>query len=310
MTSLQRSRRAIKDILVGLGASEGWTDTFVSAAAHDDVGLTGPAVRVANPLDAEKPFLRRSLMPGLLGALSYNAGRRQPEIRLFEVGVVFSHPDEGAPRVVERAGAGGTEAAVLPGERELLAAVLARDDDDARDAVASWHVIADALHLDGVRLVRPGDGCRPSPACTRRRSAPSVAQGESGEAPCRSAPSARSTRTLPHRFGLTPASGAATTGRRVGWLEIDLGLLFDEELVPRRVTVGGAVSRFPSSDVDLAFVVEDRHPADAVADALRDGRRRSARVGDPVRRVPRARDRPRVPAAWPTGCASARRSGR
>jgi phenylalanyl-tRNA synthetase beta chain len=33
--------------------------------------------------------------------------------------------------------------------------------------------------------------------------------------------------------------------------------------------VGGAVSRFPSSDIDLAFVVEDRYPADAVADALR-----------------------------------------
>ncbi len=39
--------------------------------------------------------------------------------------------------------------------------------------------------------------------------------------------------------------------------------------MPRRITVGGAVSRFPSSDIDLAFVVEDRHPADAVADALR-----------------------------------------
>ena len=114
-------------------------------------------MRVANPLDAEKPFLRRSLMPGLLGALAYNASRRQPEVRLFEVGVVFSHPDEGAPRVVERAGAGGTETAELPGERELLSAVFARDTDDARDAVASWHVLADALHLDGVRLVPPGD---------------------------------------------------------------------------------------------------------------------------------------------------------
>jgi phenylalanyl-tRNA synthetase beta chain len=28
------------------------------------------------------------------------------------------------------------------------------------------------------------------------------------------------------------------------------------------------VSRFPSSDIDLALVVEDRHPADAVALAL------------------------------------------
>jgi phenylalanyl-tRNA synthetase beta chain len=33
--------------------------------------------------------------------------------------------------------------------------------------------------------------------------------------------------------------------------------------------VGGAVSRFPSSDIDLAFVVEDHHPADAVASVLR-----------------------------------------
>ena len=177
LTALQRSRRVIKDILCGLGASEGWTDTFVSAQAHADVGLTGPAVRVANPLDAEKPFLRRSLMPGLLGALSYNASRRQPEVRLFEVGVVFSHPDEGAPRVVERAGAGGAETARLPGERELLSAVLARDTDDARDAVASWHVIADALHLDGVRLVPPGDELGPLPGLHPTRSAHLVAPG-------------------------------------------------------------------------------------------------------------------------------------
>jgi len=268
LTSLQRSRRTMKDILAGLGASEGWTDTFVSAAAHDDVGLTGPAVRVSNPLDAEKPFLRRSLMPGLLGALSYNAGRRRPDIRLFEVGVVFSHPDEGAPRVVERAGAGGTEAAVLPGEREMLAAVLAREDDDARDAVASWHVIADALHLDGVRLVRSGDGSPPISGLHPSRSAHIVCQGESG-GPVPIGTVGEIDPDVAARFGLTHAPGAATTGRRVGWLEIDLGLLFDEEQVPRRVTVGGAISRFPSSDVDLAFVVDDRHPADAVADALR-----------------------------------------
>ena len=95
LTSRQRSRRVVKDVLCGLGVSEGWTDTFVSAADHEDVGLSGPAVRVSNPLDGEKPFLRRTMLPGLLRALAYNAGRRQPEVGLFEVGVVFSHPDEG-----------------------------------------------------------------------------------------------------------------------------------------------------------------------------------------------------------------------
>jgi phenylalanyl-tRNA synthetase beta chain len=267
LTSRQTSRRAVKDILVGLGASEGWTDTFVSAGAHAAVGLTGPAVRVANPLDAEKPYLRRSLMPGLLEALSYNASRRQPEVRLFEVGVVFSHPEEGSPRVVERAGAGGTETAVLPEERELLSAVFAREDD-ARDAVASWQVIADALHLDVVRLVRPGDGLPPIPGLHPTRAAHLVARARSGE----TVPFGSVGEIDPEvaaRFGLTRTAGTATAGGRIGWLEIDLGMLFDEERLPRRVTVGGAVSRYPSSDIDLALLVYDRHPADAVADALR-----------------------------------------
>ena len=268
LTSRQRSRRTLKDVLCGLGASEAWTDTFVSATAHADIGLPGREVRVANPLDAEKPLLRRSLMPGLLGALGYNAGRRQPEVRLFEVGDVFSHPDDGTPRVVEHAGAGGAEAAALPGEREVLSAVFARDADDARHAVASWQVIAESLHLAEVRLVGPGDGVPPLPGLHPTRSAHLVAHGGSAGSVTIGAvgevdPAVAAT------FGLTRTVGSATSHGRVGWLELDLGLLFDETLVPRRTTTGGAVSRFPSSDIDLAFVVEDRFPADVVAEALR-----------------------------------------
>jgi phenylalanyl-tRNA synthetase beta chain len=268
LTTRQRARREVKDVLRGLGASEGWTDTFVSASAHDDVDLVGPAVRVANPLDAEKPFLRRSLLPGLLGALAYNASRRQPDVRLFEVGVVFSHPGSGLARVVERSGAGGTERAELPGERELLSAVFAAEEDDARTAVAAWHVLADALRLDGVRLVPPNDGTAPLPGLHPTRSAHLMARaGSLAEVTIGSV--GEIDPAVAARFDLTRTSGGVTMPRRVGWLEVDLGVLLDEEQVPRRLTIGGAVSRFPSSDIDLAFVVEDRHPADAVADALR-----------------------------------------
>ena len=268
LTALQRSRREVKDVLRGLGASEGWTDTFVSATAHDDVDLVGPAVLVANPLDAEKPFLRRSLLPGLLGALAYNASRRQPDVRLFEVGVVFSHPGAGVARVVERSGAGGTERAELPGERELLSAVFAGEEDDARSAVAAWHVLADALRLDGVRLIPPGDGTPPLPGLHPTRSAHLMARAGSLDEVTIGAVGEIDP-AVATRFDLTRTSGGGTAPRRVGWLEVDLGLLFDEDKVPRRITVGGAVSRFPSSDIDLAFVVEDRYPADAVADVLR-----------------------------------------
>ena len=276
LTALQRSRRALKEVLVGLGVSEGWTDTFVSAAAHRDVGLTGEAVRVSNPLDAEKPYLRRSLMPGLLAALAYNAGRRQTDVRLFEVGVVFSHPGVGAPRLVERAGAGGAERAELPGEREMLAAVFALDDDDARDAVAAWHVVDDAFRLDGVRFLPPGapvagggsgDTLSPLPGLHPTRCAHLVAQGPQGTVLLGAV--GEIDPDVAVTFGLIRPAGAGTEPRRIGWLEVDLGLLFDETMVRRRPTLVGAVSRFPSSDIDLAFVVEDRHPADAVAGSLR-----------------------------------------
>ena len=269
LTVLQRSRREVKDVLRGLGVSEGWTDTFVSSTAHDDVDLTGPAVRVANPLDAEKPFLRRSLLPGLLGALAYNASRRQPDVRLFEVGVVFSHPGAGLVRVVERSGAGGSERLELPGERELLSAVFANKEDDVRSAVAAWHVLADAFRLDRVRLIPPGDGTPPLPGLHPTRSAHLMARAGSLDEVTVGAVGEIDP-AVAARFDLTRPAGSGTTARRIGWLEVDLGLLFDEERVPRRITVGGAVSRFPSSDIDLAFVVEDRHPADVVAEALRE----------------------------------------
>ena len=269
LTSLQRSRRTVKDVLCGLGASEGWTDTFVSEAAHAAVGLRGPAVRVSNPLDAEKPFLRRSLMPGLLGALAYNAGRRQPEVRLYEVGVVFTHPDEGSPRIVERSGAGGRGMATLPGERELLCAVFARDDDDARQAVASWHVVADAFQLGRVRLLAPADGMAPLPGLHPTRSAHLVAPGDADDPGTALGSVGEIDPDVAASFGLTTVAGGSPTPRRIGWLEIDLGLLFDEDRVPRRLATGGAISRFPSSDIDLALVVDDRHPADEVADVLR-----------------------------------------
>ena len=277
LTARQRSRRLAKDVLCGLGVSEGWTDSFVSAGEDEDAGLTGTAVRAANPIDAEKPYLRRSLLPGLLGALSYNASRRQPDVRLFEVGVVFSHPGDGAPRIVERAGAGGLETAELPGERELLSAVFALEDDDARQAVAAWHVVADAFHLDRVRLVPPGDALAPLPGLHPTRSAYLVVPPARGDAISDDVGGrglvigavGEVDPVVATRFGLTRTTGNATAARRIGWLEVDLGLLFDEALVPRRIVAGGAVSRFPSSDIDLAFVVDDRYPTDVVADSLR-----------------------------------------
>jgi phenylalanyl-tRNA synthetase beta chain len=56
--------------------------------------------------------------------------------------------------------------------------------------------------------------------------------------------------------------------RRVGWLEADLGLLLDRTVLRRAPELSRPVSRYPSSDIDLAFVVADGVPADRVAARL------------------------------------------
>jgi len=249
----QHERRHVRAVMCGLGASEAWTNSFLDDEDHARVGLSGEAVRVANPLASEESVLRRSVMPGLLRALAYNADRRQGEIRLFEVGAVFSHPDGNDPgggRVVERAGAGGGSRAVLPGEREVLAAVFAAPGDDARTAAAAWATLAQALRLTGVRLVPPGDG----PALSGlhpTRSARLVAPGQPDLGRVGEIDPA-----VLDAFGLVG---------RVGWLEVDLGALTGVGRVPEEAH---PVSRFPSSDIDLALVVADSVAAADVATVL------------------------------------------
>lgn len=257
LTRYQRERRRVRDVLAGAAADEAWTPSLVTEDHHRRLGLAGPAVEVANPLAADERFLRRSLLPGLLAALAYNADRRQGAIRLFEVGVVFSHPDTGRGRAVARAGAGGARAATLPGERELLGAVFAAPGDDARHAVAAWHALADALRLDGVRLrtAEPGAepeelvGLHPTRSCLLRSAGGDVL-GAVGEVDPQ----------------VVAAFGAGSG--RVGWLGVDLGLVLDPDRVPRASELARPVSRYPSSDVDLALAVDDAVPADEVAEVL------------------------------------------
>jgi phenylalanyl-tRNA synthetase beta chain len=137
-------------------------------------------------------------------------------------------------------------------------------------------VLADAFRLDGVRLsaphthlgVAPDDRLPELAGLHPTRSAHLVAHGGPG-GPAVIGSVGEVDPEVATRFGLTQTTGTGTAARRVGWLEVDLGLLFDESRVLRRVTAGGAVSRFPSADIDLAFVVADAHPADVVAEALR-----------------------------------------
>src|SRR5205085_1459947 len=54
----------------------------------------------------------------------------------------------------------------------------------------------------------------------------------------------------------------------VGWIEVDLGVVLRD--APRRPALYRLVSRYPSADIDLAFVVDDDTPAGDVERTLRE----------------------------------------
>jgi phenylalanyl-tRNA synthetase beta chain len=264
LTDYQRDRRRLKLALCGVGCSEAWTNTFVSESDQVQSGFEAPYIEVTNPLVEAERFLRSSMAPGLVRAVLYNAERRQGSVRLFEVGSVFYYPED--PPVDPEDGPPADSS-------ERLSAIFAGVGDDAWTAVAAWRTIAEVLGIaDWVMGDRPHLG----------RAAQVLH-------PYRSAALSSIVTTPPDEYGFTEVDtelgvvgelAPSVVGelgllnpdgrpRRLGWLDLDIGALLDRQRVPRRPDEPLPISRFPSSDIDLAFVVPDAVPAGSVERGLR-----------------------------------------
>jgi phenylalanyl-tRNA synthetase beta chain len=80
----------LRNLLSGLGLREAMTLTLSPPSDFEDDAHGGKRVLVRSALSAELSGLRRSLIPNLLGVLAHNVRQRQLDVRLFEVGKVFS----------------------------------------------------------------------------------------------------------------------------------------------------------------------------------------------------------------------------
>src|SRR6266852_2489170 len=121
-----------REVLVGRELDEAVTSSMVSAEGTLEIAMpiAAPAlVQVKNPMAENRDALRRSLLPGLLEALAFNARQDQAGARLFELGSVFWNSTSNAvdePQVLALAAhvpAGGADAAVA--ELRALQATLA-----------------------------------------------------------------------------------------------------------------------------------------------------------------------------------------
>jgi phenylalanyl-tRNA synthetase beta chain len=236
LTAYQKERRRVRDVLAGTGLLEAWTTTFLAPGDLERAGLAGEAVEVENPLDQSESLLRTSLLPGLLKALKFNADRQASDVRLFEIGRIFLPPS--------------TPAEVLPEEREDLAVAISGAGAGAETAARLWAVLAGALRLEGVGL-RAGaaPGMHPTRTAHIVVEPSGAALGQVGEVDP----------------DVVAAYGLAASGR-IGFMTVSLEALLAS---PRRSALAQPVSRYPASDIDLAFVVPETVPAGAVEATLR-----------------------------------------
>jgi phenylalanyl-tRNA synthetase beta chain len=157
-------------------------------------------------------------------------------------------------------------------EPERLSVVFSGPGDDAWSAVAAWRTIASGLRLDDWMM----EECVPDRPAARvlhpfRSSMISgVVTAEDGDG--RKAEHATELGVvgeldpgLVTALGLVGADGRP---RRIGWLDLDLDVVLDHVLVPRAGEESRPISVYPSSDVDLAFVVDDSVLAGSVERTL------------------------------------------
>lgn len=247
----QKERRRLRSVMVGLGLSEALPMPFLAPGELERCGLPDDGLAIANPLVAEESILRTSLLPGLVGALATNAARRNTGVGLWEIGHVYRQwpatSDEPAPKDASGVGSSGASSSEdLPDEREWLGAALG--GRDAAAAVEVWRAVEEALAVPGVRIVNAEmPGLHPTRAA-RLVGPGDEAVGTVGE--------------------VDPAVlEGHSIGERVGWLEVDLEVLL---ALPHGETIYQPISRYPSSDIDLAFEVDETVPATDVEATLRD----------------------------------------
>ena len=229
LSEYQQARRLVREVLLGAGCDETLPMPFLAPGDLRAAGLPEDGVTLTNPLVHEESVLRTSLLPGQLKAIAYNQSHRNGAVRFFEIDHVYLPAPAGQ---------------VLPDEREFLAVALSGEEAPA--AVAVLDLLERALALPNVQL---------------------KAASPPGLHPTRTAEVVIAGRTRGHVGEVDPIAleNYGVEGR-VAWLELDLGAVLDGPHGTRRYT---PVSKYPSSDVDLAFEVPDEVAAAQVAGSLR-----------------------------------------
>ena len=264
----QRLRRRVGMTLAARGGVEVLNYPFVGEAEFDALRLEADddrrsKVRLANPLNDEQPYVRASLLPGLIAAARRNLSRGNDDFFIFELGSVVRSglgTLVARPSVTQRPSEDEWSAlnAMLPQQASSLAVLLSGNQQlqtwsgparryEWSDAIEIARVIADVA---GVALtVTTGNDSSFHPGRCARLCIGDQQVGTAGELHPR----------VIETLGL-PVRACA--------LELDFDVLVQHSPQARKAP---SVSAQPVAKEDIALIVMDEIPTAQVQQAIVDG---------------------------------------
>lgn len=270
LTAAQQGRRRVANALAAAGYVETPSFPFSTDEQNDLHGSASgehlPSIKLANPLDGQAPFLRRSLVPGLLRVAHRNVARGLTDLALFETGAVFlpepgvMYGTEFVPPLAVRPDAAtlaALDASIPPQHRHVAVLVTGSITPKQPGLAAEQAGLADAL--DAVRTIAAAAGVTID-----------VAQGERAALhPGRTGVLSVGATAVGYVGELLPAvAEAADLPGRVIVAELDLDLVLS--LAGEKV-VAASLSGYPAATQDVSLVVGADVPASEVRAALIEG---------------------------------------
>lgn len=269
----QQLRRKTADMLVGMGLSEVVSLPFLAPEDLREEDRSD-AIVVTNPLVSEESVMRQSLREGMAKIAAYNHARRIADARLFEIGHVFSaefaEVFAGEGGAAGQSGAGETQGVMagsktgelsaaktpaegkdfgggsLPQESEHLGVLLCGAEADK--AVEVWLKLCRSLGVTS--------------ASVRNSEQPGLHPTRSGELLIAASEESRKAASAVGVIGeIDPqVLEQLDIPAPVAYFEANLNRVL--EVIEHQDTLPyTAPTKFPSSDIDLAFAVSDQMPA-------------------------------------------------
>jgi phenylalanyl-tRNA synthetase beta chain len=270
LTRSQRIRRTVADTLAAAGSTEIVAFPFLGAADNNLYGTpvseTVPAIKVANALDASAPYLRTTLLPGLIAAAKHNLARGLTDLSLFEVGLVFT-PEAGRSYGQAELPSG----VALPTEKQLT---------ELNDGIPPQPRHVGVLILGNAVPKQPGQPAVASGIADALAAVTQIglATGATIEVtqgshkamhPGRTAELWIGDRSIGFAGELLPQLALdSDLPRVVAVVELNLDVLLESTAAS---FTAGVIGTFPAATQDLSLVVSVEAPAAAVGAAVREG---------------------------------------